>query len=729
MRHTSALGALAAVLLTTTAPSARADMVFERIATLSVATNLPADADPETETSAEIISATADGMTLVYTDSPLGALGFIDLTDPANPQPAGVLMLDGEPTSVSVVGTVALIGVNTSESYTEPTGRLDAIDVASRDTLESCDIGGQPDSVAAAKDGSFVAIAIENERDEDLNDGVIPQGPGGFLVLIDLTDGRPDCDTMRTVDLAGLAAVAGSDPEPEFVDVNDAGEVVVSIQENNHMAVVDGATGDIVSHFSAGTVDLDNVDIEEEGALTFDGTLAAVPREPDAVHWIDDARFVTANEGDYQGGSRGFTIFNKDGTVAFESNLSLEYEVARAGHYPEGRSGNKGVEPEGVEVGTFGDTTYIFVGTERAQLIGVYRDTGGEPEFVQLLPSGIGPEGLLALPERGLFVTANETDLIEDGGPRSHVMIYSLVEGAAAYPTITSLNDETGRPIGWGALSGMVADPTEPGRLYAITDSFYELQPQILTIDASQTPASIVARQVVTIDGKVPGKLDLEGIALATDGGFWLASEGRTDRDIPHRILRTDAEGAVVEEVTLPPDLLAHEIRFGFEGVTTTGEGDDLTLWLAVQREWKDDPEGFVKLVSYKPASSEWGAVHYPLDKGDKGWVGLSEITAVGDTVYIVERDNQLGENAVIKRLYGVPLAAMVPGTIGSDLPRVEKTLVHDFLPDLQAFKGVTVDKLEGFAIDAAGNAFAVTDNDGVDDSSGETYFLRLGTI
>jgi hypothetical protein len=39
------------------------------------------------------------------------------------------------------------------------------------------------------------------------------------------------------------------------------------------------------------------------------------------------------------------------------------------------------------------------------------------------------------------------------------------------------------------------------------------------------------------------------------------------------------------------------------------------------------------------------------------------------------------------------------------------------------------VDKVEGFAIDAAGNAFVVTDNDGVDDSSGETIFLNLGNI
>ena len=51
-------------------------------------------------------------------------------------------------------------------------------------------------------------------------------------------------------------------------------------------------------------------------------------------------------------------------------------------------------------------------------------------------------------------------------------------------------------------------------------------------------------------------------------------------------------------------------------------------------------------------------------------------------------------------------------------------------MPDLKAANsGYVLDKVEGFAIDAAGNAFVVTDNDGVDDSSGETQFLRLGSI
>jgi len=34
--------------------------------------------------------------------------------------------------------------------------------------------------------------------------------------------------------------------------------------------------------------------------------------------------------------------------------------------------------------------------------------------------------------------------------------------------------------------------------------------------------------------------------------------------------------------------------------------------------------------------------------------------------------------------------------------------------------------QLEGFAFDKSGKAYAVTDNDGVDDSSGETLFFAV---
>ena len=184
----------------------------------------------------------------------------------------------------------------------------------------TCDVGGQPDSVAASPDGRFLAVAVENERDEEHDDGVIPQLPAGHLAIFDLDgDGRPtNCDAVRLVDLTGIAGIAPDDPEPEFVDVNDDNVVVVTLQENNHIALVDLATGEVTGHFPAGSVDLAAIDVEDDGVVAGTGSLAGVLREPDAVVWLDNERLVTANEGDYEGGSRGFTIFSAAGEVLYE---------------------------------------------------------------------------------------------------------------------------------------------------------------------------------------------------------------------------------------------------------------------------------------------------------------------------------------------------------------------------------------------------------------------------
>ncbi len=719
---------LTAALLAATTLSGHAEMVFNRIATFPVVANVPTGTE-EAEHVAEIITASEDGMLLAYTDSPGKGLGLLDIADPANPKPVGYVDLGGEPTSVKIIGDKAFVGVVTSESFTQPSGHLAVVDLATKAVVATCDLGGQPDSVAAGKDGAFIAVAIENERDEEVNDGAIPQLPAGFLAIVPVAGGTADCAGLRRVEMTGLADVAPEDPEPEFVSINADGKIVMTLQENNHLVVVDAASGTVEASFSAGAVDLSGIDTRKDGVIDLGGSMEGVAREPDGVAWIDADRFVTANEGDWKGGSRGFTIWNKDGTVAWDSGATLEHEVVSLGHYPDKRN-KKGIEIEGVETGVFGDDTLIFVGSERASLVAIYKDTGAAPELLQVVPSGIGPEGILAIPSRNLLVTANETDLVEDGGVRAHVMVFERAEGTAAYPTIRSVNNGTDAPIAWGALSGLAADATEAGKLYAVTDSFYSAAPRILTIDATTSPAIITGEMLVTRDGKAAEKLDLEGVALAADGGFWLASEGDAKKEVPHALLRTDASGAIVEEIALPEALVEAQERFGYEGVTVVGSGDDTTVWLAVQREWKDDPKGMVKLLAYKPASKEWSAVHYPLESAEKGWVGLSEITSVGDgKVVVIERDNQIGEAAKLKALYSVDLSSVTPAPLGGELPVVEKTLVRDLMPNLAAGNGYILDKVEGFTVDAAGNAFFVTDNDGVDDSSGETVFVGLGPL
>ena len=101
-----------------------------------------------------------DGMTLVYTDSPLGAVGLVDITDPAAPKPLGNIEVGGEPTTAHILGGKVFAAVNTSESFANPSGKLVTADLASRTVVAECDLGGQPDSVAVAPDGSFLAVAI-----------------------------------------------------------------------------------------------------------------------------------------------------------------------------------------------------------------------------------------------------------------------------------------------------------------------------------------------------------------------------------------------------------------------------------------------------------------------------------------------------------------------------------------------------------------------------------------
>ncbi|HVK90027.1 MAG TPA: hypothetical protein VM468_01205, partial [Mycoplana sp.] len=241
MTSRSLVAALAAVLAASAAPAAYAEPMFNRIASFAVADNLPDGVDPGAATSSEIVAATEDGNTLVYSDSPLHAIGFIDITDPKEPRAGGTVTFEGEPTSVAIAGGNALVAVNTRKGFLEPSGLLAVVDIATKKVGASCDLGGQPDSIALNKDKTIAAIAIENERDEDVNDGEIPQMPAGNLKILSLTDGTPDCATIKTIDLTGIAEIAPEDPEPEFVAFNEAGEIAVTLQENNHVAIVDAA--------------------------------------------------------------------------------------------------------------------------------------------------------------------------------------------------------------------------------------------------------------------------------------------------------------------------------------------------------------------------------------------------------------------------------------------------------------------------------------------------------
>ncbi|NYI05641.1 esterase-like activity of phytase family protein [Allostreptomyces psammosilenae] len=714
---------------------------FQRQATWPVHLQDGGAADAPEQTAAEISAATEDGRTVVYTDSPAGRIGLVDLRRVDAPRPLGTLDMGGEPTSVDVIGNRwALVAVNTSESFTRPSGVLRVVDLTTRTVVADHDLGGQPDSVDLSPDGRYAAIAVENERDEDAGDGGLPQAPGGWLAVLDVTGPSPDRWSVRRVALDGLAEIAPGDPEPEYVSVNARHQAVVTLQENNHIAVVDLPTGRVVRHFSAGTAHVTGVDTVTDGAVRPDGEVTAA-REPDGVAWLDDHYVATADEGDWRGGSRTWTVFDtRTGTVVWDSGAELEDLAIRYGQYPEDRAGKKGVEPENIAVATFHGTRYAFVGLERANLVAVYDvDDPRRPRLVQGLPAGVAPEGLLPLPGRDALVVSAEEDSAEDA-VRSSLTTYrwtraSLPNAAArnqAAPTIVSADGPGGAPVGFGALSGLTG---LPGRgngdtLVAVTDNAYA-PTRLLTVDTTATPAVVTGEVPVTRDG-APASYDAEGVAARPEGGYWLASEG-DGADTANLLVRLDAAGRVLQEVPLPADVAADATRYGFEGVTVLpnrsggAAAQPEQVWVAVQRPWHGSAT--TMLARYTPSTGAWAYLAYPLETApDGGWGGVSELTALdSDTLLVLERDNQRGAAAEVKRVYRVDLGDLRPAASPTDAPTVTKRLVDDLLPRLTAGGGTAHDKPEGMAVTADGQLLVAIDNDGLDDAPGESALLRLG--
>ncbi|MEO0527751.1 MAG: choice-of-anchor I family protein, partial [Bacteroidota bacterium] len=251
------------------------------------------------------------------------------------------------------------------------------------------------------------------------------------------------------------------DVEPEYIALSDDGTTAfVALQENNAIAVVTIATATISEVRPLGTQDHSIMGNELDASDGDDiaGNLRTQPLfglyQPDAIATFTigtETYTITANEGDarsedervgnlildptafpnaatlqldenlgrilvstidgdidndgdfdqlFSYGSRSFTIRDAAGDIVFDSGNQLEAIAFANVSDPsgfDGRSDNKGPEPEGVTVGTINDRTYAFIGLERAEGVAVYDVTvPSAPIFVQYLtsPGDSEPEGL-----------------------------------------------------------------------------------------------------------------------------------------------------------------------------------------------------------------------------------------------------------------------------------------------------------------------------------------------
>lgn len=130
----------------------------------------------------------------------------------------------------------------------------------------------------------------------------------------------------------------------------------------------------------------------------------------------------TDGDGDYDElysfGARSFSIWNGNtGALLFDSKNDLDQRIINITRYDDGRSDDKSVEPEGLAIGKVGKKQVVFVGLERADAVISYDITDPlNPRFLQVLPCGDAPEGVLLIPakespvKRSLLVVSSEDD-------------------------------------------------------------------------------------------------------------------------------------------------------------------------------------------------------------------------------------------------------------------------------------------------------------------------------
>lgn len=290
-------------------------------------------------------------------------------------------------------------------------------------------------------------------------------------------------------------------------------------------------------------------------------------------------------DGDYDElycfGGRSFSIWNADGSMAFDSGDQFEQITAQA--YPNGfnsnhnnnssfktRSDDKGPEPEAATIGEIYGRKYAFVGLERIGGIMMYDVTNPvAPEFVQYLNTrnfsqaanspdagDLGPEGIIFIPKsqspnlRDLIVTASEVS--------GTVSVFQLdinltITGetpleVSAEPTLDVIGTSGGVTVHEGGISGIFPVAGEARTFYAVTDRgpnadaslsplangsaavhfpFPEYSPRIVVINAEQSPWEIESvTPLKRPDGSLTTGLPLPAGAGSTGEIAWSSLNG-----------------------------------------------------------------------------------------------------------------------------------------------------------------------------------------------------------
>jgi DNA-binding beta-propeller fold protein YncE len=341
-------------------------------------------------------------------------------------------------------------------------------------------VGALPDMLTFTHDGSRVLVANEGTPNAVADTAyTIPDPPGSVSII--------DVETRTVIATAGLDNVpqfgtnlrtnVGMDFEPEYIAIEgDGSRALVTLQEANAIAVLDLSLDAFTEIIGLGAKDF-SVPGNEFDPKDNDGTIEFINANANGLYMPDGVAsyksrgrtyLVLANEGDFRednadrsaagsapysaaapldrlrisnrdsspgnlfaAGARSMSIREADGTVVYDSGSILDTEAHRRGIYDNGRSRDKGVEPEGVALLSIRGRTYAFVSLERTTTAAVAVFDVTDPNDVTFLdmivtPGDLSPEGLSAFAFRGDFYLAIANEVRAVGAAGANTTLYRI---------------------------------------------------------------------------------------------------------------------------------------------------------------------------------------------------------------------------------------------------------------------------------------------------------------
>jgi DNA-binding beta-propeller fold protein YncE len=383
--------------------------------------------------------------------------------------------------SISIHNGLAAFAIEAGPPNRRRPGVVVFYDTRTRELVgDPITVGVLPDMLTFTHDGSKLLVANEGTPNAVADTAYTPPDPPGSVSIIDV-------ETRTLIATAGFDNVpqfgenlrtnVGMDFEPESISVeHDGSRAFVTLQEANAIAVLDLSLNAFTEIIGLGAKDF-NIPGNEfdpkdnDGSVVFINAAANGLYMPDGVasyKWRGRTYLVLANEGDFRednadratagnapysaaapldrlrisnadsspgnlfaAGARSMSIREADGTIVYDSGSILDTEANERHIYDNGRSRDKGVEPEGVALLDIRGRTYAFVSLERTTTSAVAVFDISDPRHATFLdmivtPGDLSPEGLSAFKYRGDYYLAIANEVAAPGETTTHTTLYRI---------------------------------------------------------------------------------------------------------------------------------------------------------------------------------------------------------------------------------------------------------------------------------------------------------------